>query len=204
MGAISCAGRETEQCVDGVERRGDAAAQVGRAGSSIQDHSTSMNPPTRNRVTDSGVRLATGRPRACHVSRSPRRPVVVPRGTPSPPAVSPRSARCCGTWTGARRRSRTGAGCVPGHRRRLRRSPRRSHGECGRDRVVAIPEVLVEDLPAYRCAGDDVADRHLVDRTLMGQRERGLPQAGADPLGAGIGAMCSCCHASSVSHFGDS
>jgi hypothetical protein len=75
--------------------------------------------------------------------------------------------------------------------------------ECGRDRVVAIPEVLVDDLPAYRCAGDDVADRHLVDRTLMGQRERGLPQAGADPLGAGIGAMCSCCRTSNVSHFGD-
>jgi hypothetical protein len=38
----------------------------------------------------------------------------------------------------------------------------------------------------------------------VGQRERRFPQPGANPFGAGIGAVCSCCHKSSVSHFVDS
>ena len=62
-------------------------------------------------------------------------------------------------------------------------------GEGRGDRVIAVAEVLVEDLPADLGAGDDVADRHLVDRALVGQRERRLSQPGADPLGAGIDAL---------------
>ncbi len=81
-------------------------------------------------------------------------------------------------------------------------------GERGRegrcDGVVAVTEVLIEDLPADLGAGHDVADRHLVDRALVGKRERRLPQPGADPFGAGIDAVRSCCHVSSVSHFVDS
>ena len=65
-------------------------------------------------------------------------------------------------------------------------------------------EVLVEDLPADLGAGDDVADGQLVDLALVRQRERRLPQPGADPFGAGIDAVRSCCHTSSVSHFVDS
>ena len=78
------------------------------------------------------------------------------------------------------------------------------NGEGGRDGVVAVAEVLVEDLPADLGAGDDVADRQLVDRTLVGERERRLAQPGADPFGAGVDAVRSCCHVSSVSHFVDS
>ena len=72
------------------------------------------------------------------------------------------------------------------------------------DRVVAVVEVLVEDLPADPARVDDLADRHLVDRPLVGERERRLAQPGADPLCAGIDAVRSCCHTSSVSDFVDS
>jgi hypothetical protein len=37
----------------------------------------------------------------------------------------------------------------------------------------------------------------------VGQRERGLPQPGADPFRAGIDAVRSCCHTNSVGHFVD-
>ena len=77
------------------------------------------------------------------------------------------------------------------------------NGDCGRDGIVAIPEVLVEDLSADTGAGDDVADRQRVDRTFVCERERRHAQAGADPFGAGVGTVGSCCHASSVCHFVD-
>ena len=78
------------------------------------------------------------------------------------------------------------------------------NGDCGRDGIVAIAEVLVEDLPADTGAGDDVADRQHVDRTFVCERERRLAQSGADPFGAGIG-HCGlrAAIASSVSHFVD-
>jgi hypothetical protein len=63
--------------------------------------------------------------------------------------------------------------------------------------------VLVEDLPADFGAGDDVTDGELVDLALVGQRERGLPQPCADPFRAGIDAVRSCCHMSSLGHFID-
>jgi hypothetical protein len=63
--------------------------------------------------------------------------------------------------------------------------------------------VLIEDLPADLGTGDDVADRQFVDRPLVGERERRLAQPGADPFGAGIDAVGSCCHTSSVKHFVD-
>ena len=65
-----------------------------------------------------------------------------------------------------------------------------------RDRVVAVREVLIEDLPADPGAGDEVADGDLVDGPFVGQRERGVAQQGADPFGAGIGAVRACCHIS--------
>ena len=72
------------------------------------------------------------------------------------------------------------------------------------DGVVAVTEVLVEDLPADPGATDDVADGQLVDRTFVSQRERGVTQAGANPLGAGIGTVGACCHTGSLEHFVDS
>ena len=39
------------------------------------------------------------------------------------------------------------------------------NGDRGRDGIVAIAEVLVEDLSADTGAGDDIADRQHVDRT---------------------------------------
>ena len=82
---------------------------------------------------------------------------------------------------------------------------RRGEGDAeGRgDRVVAVAEVLVEDLPADAGTADDVADRQLVDLALVREVERRLAQAGADPFGAGVDAVRSCGHTSSVSHFVD-
>jgi hypothetical protein len=85
----------------------------------------------------------------------------------------------------------------------VRRRRGERDGECGGDGVVAIAEVLIEDLPADLGTGDDVANRELVDRALVRQRERRLPKPGTDPFGAGIDAVGSCCHTSSVSHFVD-
>ena len=45
--------------------------------------------------------------------------------------------------------------------------------------------------------------RKLVDLALVGQRKRGLPQPCADPFRAGIDAVRSCCHTSSLGHFID-
>ena len=73
----------------------------------------------------------------------------------------------------------------------------------GRDGVVAVREVLVEDLPADAGAGDEVTDGDLVDGPLVGQRERRVAQQGAHPFGAGICAVRSCCHVNSVCHFVD-
>ena len=78
------------------------------------------------------------------------------------------------------------------------------HGECGRDRIVAVGEVLIEDLPADPGAGDDVADGQLVDGPFVRERERRLAQPGADPFGAGIGAVGCGLPSSSVGHFVDS
>ena len=126
-----------------------------------------MNPPTRNRVTDSGVRPAmaatTGMPCAAissHAGSSSARKAVTTRcvtalGTTlryidavlggeveQPQDAGPRVA--------------ADVGCRRGER----------DGERGRDRVVAVAEVLVEDLSADTGAGDDVADGDLVDRAL--------------------------------------
>ena len=79
---------------------------------------------------------------------------------------------------------------APGHRRRYPAvAAAKATVNAVRDGVVAVPEVLVEDLPTDLGAGDDVADRQLVDRTLMGERERCVAQPGADPFGAGIDAV---------------
>jgi hypothetical protein len=164
-----------------------------------------MNPPTRKRLTESGVRLAigetTGMPcfaivlagrlqfgterrddALCHRTRhdvAVHGPVL--GGEVEEPQDT--SARVAVDVSGRR-----------GER----------HRECGGDGVVAVAEVLVEDLPADFGAGDDVTDRQLIDWALVGQQESRLPQASAHPFGAGIDAVRSCCHRSSVSHFVDS
>ena len=69
------------------------------------------------------------------------------------------------------------------------------HGDGGRDRVVAIGEVPVEDLPADPGAGDQVADGDLVDRSLVREVERGVAQQGADAFGARVGAVGAAGHA---------
>ena len=81
----------------------------------------------------------------------------------------------------------------------------RSEGdrECVRDGVVAVTEVLVEHLATDLGTLDDVADRQLVDRTLVGQCECGVAQPGADPFGTGIDTVGACCHIRSVNDFID-
>ena len=50
---------------------------------------------------------------------------------------------------------------------------------------------------------DDVADRQLVDRTLMGECECCVAQPGADPFRTGIDTVCARCHIRSVNKFVD-
>ena len=50
------------------------------------------------------------------------------------------------------------------------------HGDRCRDRIVAVGEVSVEDLPADAGPGDEVTDGELVDGSFVGQRERGVAQ----------------------------
>ena len=96
------------------------------------------------------------------------------------------------------------AGCAPGRRRRCRPvAAANATANAVGDRIVAIGEVLIEDLSADPGAGDQVADGDLVDGPFMGQRERRVAQQGADPFGAGIGAVGACGHGCSVRHFVD-
>ena len=69
--------------------------------------------------------------------------------------------RCSAAKSNSRRMRVACVTAVVGGRRGER------HGDCGRDGIVAVAEVLVEDLPADAGAGDDVADRQLVDRTFV-------------------------------------
>jgi hypothetical protein len=73
-----------------------------------------------------------------------------------------------------------------------RRRERRGHRR--RDGVVAVGEVLIEDLPADTRAGDEVADRDPVDGTFVCQRERRVTQQRAHPFGAGVCTVCAGCH----------
>ena len=155
-----------------------------------------MNPPIRNRLTASGVRPAT----------------VVAAGVPAisshAGASSARNAattQCdrAGHDVAVHRPVLSGeieesqdAGARIACDIRSRRSE--GDGERVRDGVVAVPEVLVEDLATDLGASDDVADRQLVDRTLVCQRERRVPKLGADAFGAGIDTVCACCHIRSV------
>ncbi len=75
---------------------------------------------------------------------------------------------------------------------------REGGGECSMRRRRRGPEVSVEDLTTDLGAGDDVADRQLVDRMLVCQFERGVPETAADPFGAGIDTVGACCHIRSV------
>lgn len=76
-------------------------------------------------------------------------------------------------------------------------------GDGGRDGVVAVGEVLIEDLPADACARHDGTDGQPVDGLLVCQRERRFPKAGADSLGTRVRAVCACCHSSRLRHFVD-
>jgi hypothetical protein len=63
--------------------------------------------------------------------------------------------------------------------------------------------VLVEDLPANGGARDESANGDLVDPHLVGHRERGIAQQGADPFCPGICAVRSCGHIHSLNRFVD-
>ena len=163
-----------------------------------------MNPPTRNRLTDSGVRLATvatvGMPWAAissHAGASSARKAATTRCVTALGTMLRYIAR----WSAAKSNSAHDAGA------RIACDVRGGRRERGRerigDRIVAVTEVLVEDLATDSGARDDVADRHLVDRTLVGQRERRVPKPGADPLRAGIDTVGACCHIRSLEDFVD-
>ena len=55
----------------------------------------------------------------------------------------------------------------------------------------------------YLGTRDDVADRKLVDRTLMGECECCVAQPGADPFRTGIDTVGARCHIRSVNKFVD-
>ena len=174
------------------------------SGSSIQDRSTSMNPPMRNRLTDSGVRLAT-----VVTTRMPCSRDLLTRGREFGAEGGDDTLRHRArhdvavhrTMVGGEIEERQDAGArVAGDIRGCRREGGR---ECIRDGVVAVPEVLVEHLATDLGTRDDVADRQLVDRTLMGECERCVAQPGADPFRTGIDTVGACCHIRSVNKFVD-
>ena len=80
---------------------------------------------------------------------------------------------------------------------------RECDGERIRDRVVAVAEVLIEDLAADLGAVDDIAHRQSVDRALMRQRERGVAKLAADSFGPGIDTVGACGHICTIIHFVD-
>ena len=159
-----------------------------------------MNPPTRKRLTASGVRLAGGHARRGYLlargrefgaecGNHPlcdraRHDVAVHRAVVGGEIEQRQDAgtRFTDEIRGGRREGSTERKC---------------------DGVVAVPEVLIEDLTADLGARDNVADGQPVDRLLMRQRECRFPQPGADPLGAGIDTVGACCHIRSVDHFVD-
>jgi hypothetical protein len=144
-----------------------------------------MNPPTRNRVTDSGVRLAmaatAGMPCAAissHAGSSSARKALTTRCHRTRHDVAVRR-----TVLGGKVEQTQNAGPYVTAVVGCRRSER--NGDCGRDGIVATAEVLVEDLSADTGADDDVADGQRVDRTFVCERERRLSQSGAGPFSAG-------------------
>ena len=153
------------------------------SGSSIQDRSTSMNPPTRNRLTDSGVRLARWRRPACPGPRSARTRARVRRGRRRRRAgvtalgtMLRYIARCSAAKSNSARMRAPGSPAIS----RGGRSER--DGECVRDRVVAVAEVLIEHLATDPGARDDVADRQLVDRDARAPARTLRRAAGRGPV----------------------
>ena len=196
--------RGPEQCADGVQRRGDPAAQIGRVrvlhpGAQHLDEPADQKPADRvgrqagdggdSRHAVGGDLLARGREFGAERGDDPqcdrtRHDVAVHRPVLSGEIEESQDA---GARIACDIRSRRSEG----------------DGERVRDGVVAVPEVLVEDLATDLGASDDVADRQLVDRTLVCQRERRVPKPGADAFGAGIDTVRACCHIRSVDHFVD-
>ena len=158
-----------------------------------------MNPPTRNRLTDSvagpamsaagGDLLTCGRELGSEGGDRTQRDrarhhVAVHRAV----------------FGGEiEKRQDPGAGIA----RDISGGTREGGGQCVGDRVVAVPEVLIEDLATNLGAADDVAHRQLVDRTLMRESERSVAKLHADTFGPGIDTLGACSHIRTITHFVD-
>ncbi len=170
--------------------------------SSIQARSTSMNPPTRNRLTDSVVSPAIS------VDRGLGRDLFA-RGREFRTEGRDDAHRDCTRHHIAVHRAVFGGEIEQSHDAGTWIADDIAGGRCEcdreriRDRVVAVAEVPVEHLAADLGAVDDVAHRQSVDWALVCQREGGVAKPAADSLGPGIDAVGACCHNCTIIHFMD-